>query len=105
MRIFPSTQAAIVGGAAVAPATLAALSLVEWRLGLRLPLLVWVLVGITPMIVTTTDLRPLRDWRFGPLWVAKANQADRGPWLKRVGLYLVGNIVGLMILQLMGVKL
>ena len=105
MRLFPSTSAAIVGGAVVAPLSLFGMSLSEWAFGVRSPMFVWVLVGIGPMVLTTTDLRPLRDWRFGPLWVANANRADRMPWCKRMALYLASNFVSLLILQYLGVSL
>jgi hypothetical protein len=104
MQIFPSTAAAIVGGAVVAPLSLAVTLLVEIGFGVRLPHLAWVLVGVVPLIVTATDLRPLRDWRFGPLWIAKANLATMGPQYKRIALYLVSNFISLLILHAIGMK-
>lgn len=104
MRILPSNPAAIVCGAVITPVLIAVVSLVELRFHARFPSILRVLVVIIPAVLATTDLRPMRDWRFGVQWVARAHLRTIIPQSKRFGLYLVSLLTWLLVLGHIGLK-
>lgn len=104
MRILPSIPAAIVCGAFVTPLAIAVMSLIELRFHVRFPSISKVLVVIVPLVLATTDLRPMRDWRFGIQWVARAHIRTIIPQSKRAGLYFISLLTSLLVLDHIGLK-
>jgi hypothetical protein len=104
MRLLPSIPAAIVCGAFVTPLAIALTSLIELRFHVRSPRIWNVLVVIAPLVLATIDLRPMRDWRFGIQWVARAHVRTIIPQSKRAGLYFISLSASLLVLHLIGLK-
>jgi hypothetical protein len=104
MRILPSIPAAILCGAFVTPLAIAVVSLIELRFHVRLPSILRVFVVVIPLVLSTIDLRPMRDWRFGIQWVAKAHFRTIIPQSKRAGLYFVSLLTSLLVLDHIGLK-
>jgi len=104
MRILPSIPAAIVCGAFVTPLGIAVTSLIELRFHVRSPSIWKVLVVMVPLVLATIDLRPMRDWRFGIQWVARAHVRTIIPQSKRAGLYFISLLTSLLVLDYIGLK-
>lgn len=104
MRVLPSIPAAIVCGGFVTPLSIAAISLVELRFHVRFPSIGKVFVVIVLLVLATTDLRPIRDWRFGIQWIARAHIRTIIPQSKRAGLYFISLLTSLLVLDRIGLK-